>query len=60
MVSYSHFVMEWPTAVLAAIDLAFLVDGIIGHVEGGVFSTFGTDYAVTFKIALMCHRNLLF
>ena len=44
--------------MLAPVELA-LVDGIIWHVAGGVFSTFGTDYGGAFKIALMCHRNIL-
>ena len=53
-------IMERPAAMLAAVvELALLVDSIIWHVEGGVFSTFGADNAVTFKIALMCHRNIL-
>ena len=51
--------MEGAAAVLAPVEFSLLVDGIIWHVEGGVFSTFGTDNAVTFKIALMCHRNIL-
>ena len=53
------FVMKRPAAVLAAIDLAVLVDSIVWHVEGGSLSAFGADNAVTFKIALMCHRNIL-
>ena len=51
--------MKRPAAMLAPVEFSLVVDGIIWHVEGGVFSTFGTDYAVTFKIALMCHRNIL-
>lgn len=53
------FVMERPAAMLAPVELSLLVDSIVWHVEGGVFSTFGTDYGGALKIALMCHRNIL-
>ena len=59
MVSYSHFVMERPAAVLASVELALVVDGVHDQVKGGSLSAFGTDYGVAFKIALMCHRNIL-
>ena len=52
-------IMERPAAMLAAVEFSLVVDSIIWHVEGGVFSTFGADNAVTFKIELMCHRNIL-
>jgi hypothetical protein len=33
MVSYSHFVMEGPAAMLAAVELALLVDGITHDIK---------------------------
>ena len=41
--------MEGPAAVLAAIDLAFLVDGVIDQVKGGSPSAFGADHRVAFS-----------
>ena len=46
--------------MLAAVEFSLLVDGIVWHVEGGVFSTFGADNGGALKIALMCHRNIFF
>ena len=35
------FVMEGPAAMLVPVEFSLLVDSIVWHVEGGVFSTFG-------------------
>ena len=51
-------VVEHPGAVLAAVELTLLVDGVIQHTEGGAFPTLGTDYRVAFRITLMCHWNM--
>ena len=51
--------MEGPAAMLAALELALLVDGVAGKGKRRLLSAFGADNAVTFKIALMCHRNIL-
>ena len=48
MVSYSHFVMEGPAAMLAAVELALVVDGVHDQVKGGSLSAFGADNAVAF------------
>ena len=48
MVSYSHFVMERPAAVLAPVELAVLVDGVHDQVKGDSLSAFGADNAVAF------------
>ena len=53
------FVMEGPAAVLAAVELALLVDGVLYQVKRRPLSAFGADNRFTFKIALMCHRNIL-
>ena len=53
------FVLEWPAAMLAAVELALLVDGVHDQVKGGSLSAFGADNGVAFKIELMCHRNIL-
>ena len=42
------FVMERPAAVLAAVELALLVDGVLYQVKGGSLSAFGADNAVAF------------
>ena len=43
------FVMEQPAAVLAAVELALLVDGVLYQVKGGSLSAFGADHRVTFS-----------
>ncbi len=43
------FVMERPAAVLAAVELALLVDGVLYQVKGGSLSAFGADHRVTFS-----------
>jgi len=50
------YVVKYPAAMLAAVGLSILIDGIIRHAESGFFSTLGTFYCVTFNITLMCHR----
>ena len=42
------FVMEGPAAVLAAVELALLVDGVLYQVKRRLPSAFGADNAVTF------------
>ena len=51
--------MERPAAVLAPVELAVLVDGVLYQVKRRPLSTFLADYGGAFKIALMCHRNIL-
>ena len=46
MVSYSHFVMEGPAAMLAPVELALLVDGVIDQVKRRPLSAFGADHRV--------------
>ena len=43
-----HFVMERPAAVLAAVELALLVDGVLYQVKRCPLSAFGADHRVTF------------
>ena len=42
------FVMERPAAVLAAVELALLVDGVLYQVKRRLPSAFGADHRVTF------------
>ena len=42
------FVMERPATVLAAVELALLVDGVLYQVKRRPLSAFGADNAVTF------------
>ena len=42
------FVMEGPAAVLAPVELALLVDGILYQVKRRPLSAFGADNAVAF------------
>ena len=44
------FVMERPGAVLAAVELALLVDGVLYQVKRRPLSAFGADNAVAFKL----------
>ena len=48
MVSYSHFVMEGPAAMLAAVELALVVNGVHDQVKRRPLSAFGADNAVAF------------
>ena len=48
MVSYCHFVMERPAAMLAAVELALVVDGVHDQVKRRLPSAFGADNAVAF------------
>ena len=41
-------VMERPAAVLAAVELALVVNGVHDQVKGGSLSAFGADNAVAF------------
>ena len=43
------FVMEGPAAVLAAVELALLVDGVLYQVKRRPLSAFGADNRVTFS-----------
>ena len=45
--------------MLAAVELALVVDGVLYQVKRRPLSAFGADSAVAFKIALMCHGNIL-
>jgi hypothetical protein len=49
MVSYSHFVVEGPVAVLAAVELALLVDSIAGIVKRRPLSALGADNGGAFS-----------
>jgi len=40
--------MEGPAAVLAAVELSLVVDGVHDQVKGGSLSAFGADNAVAF------------
>ena len=51
--------MERPAAMLAAVEFSLLVDSIIGKGKRRPLSAFGADNGGAFKIALMCHRNIL-
>ena len=42
------FVMERPAAVLAAVELALLVDGVLYQVKRRLPSAFGADHRVAF------------
>ena len=44
------FVMKRPAAVLAAVELALLVDGVLYQVKRRPLSAFGADNAVAFKL----------
>ena len=41
--------MERPAAVLAAVELALLVDGVLYQVKRRLPSAFGADHRVTFS-----------
>ena len=43
------FVMEGPAAVLAAVELALLVDGVLYQVKRRLSFAFGADNAVAFS-----------
>ena len=47
--------MEGPAAVLAAVELAVLVDGVIDQVKRRPLSAFGADNAVTFSFFFRHH-----
>ena len=49
------FVMERPAAVLAAVELALLVDGVIDQVKRRPLSAFGADNAVAFSFFFRHH-----
>ena len=51
------FVLEWPAAVLAALELAVLVDGVIDQVKRRPLSAFGADNRFTFSFAFTCHKG---
>ena len=61
MVSYSHFVMERPPAMLAAVELSLVVNGVHDQVKGGSPSAFGADNGATFAvgIVIVCHHVVL-
>jgi len=40
--------MEGPAAVLAAVELSLVVDGVHDQVKGGSLSAFGADNGVAF------------
>ena len=42
------FVMERPVTMLAAVELALLVDGVLYQVKRRLLSAFGADNAVAF------------
>ena len=56
MVSNSHFVMEGPATVLAAVELALVVNGVHDQVKGGSPSAFGADYGGALKIAYLSDK----
>ena len=41
-------VVKHPTAVLAAVELAILVDSVVRYAEGGALCTLRADYGITF------------
>ena len=47
--------MERPAAVLAAVELALLVDGVIDQVKRRPLSAFGADNAVAFSFFFRHH-----
>ena len=61
MVSYSHFVMERPPAVLAPVEFSLLVDGVSDQVKRRPLSAFGADDGATFAvgIVIVCHHVVL-
>ena len=57
MVSYSHFVVEGPATVLAAVELALLVDGVLYQVKRRLPSAFGAadSLALLFFYRILYH-----
>ena len=49
------FVMEGPATLLAAVELALLVDGVLYQVKRRLPSAFGADHRVTFSFFFSHH-----
>ena len=46
--------------MLAAVELAILVDSVVWYAETGAFCTLRADDGNTFEITLMCHWYIFF
>ena len=56
-ISFLSFEMEWPATVLAAIDFAILIDGIVRYIKRRLPSTFRAGNSVTLELLLVVNHH---